>query len=104
MDFKTIPSTNIISENNNQDLYCPDIKFSNNVIKDSYSDLWLGNTFTVFKSFNNIFFLIYTKKNRSIVSYDIINNQKINEIKRAHLKFITTLRYFLDDINNRDLL
>ena len=83
---------------------CPDIKFSNDVIRDSYSDVWLGHTFIVFKSFNNIFYLIYTNKKNSILSYDIINKQKINEIKKAHQYHISSFRYFLDDMNKRDLL
>ena len=106
MDSMKIISTNIISENNNKEINinCPDINFSNDIIIDSYSDVYLGHTFIVFKSFNNIFLLIYTNKKRSILSYDIINKQKINEIKNAHKKFISSFRYFLDQMNNRDLL
>ena len=106
MDIMKITSTNIISENNNQEINinCPDIKFSNDIIIDSYSDVYLGHTFIVFKSFNNIFLLIYTNKKRSILSYDIINKQRINEIKNAHQDPISSFRYFLDHMNKRDLL
>ena len=51
------------------------------------------NTFEVFKSKENILFLIYINKYNSIISYDLIRNQKINEIKKAHSSLITNLRY-----------
>ena len=106
MDSMEINSINIISENNNKgiNINCPDINFSNDIIKDSYSDVYLGHTFIVFKSFNNIFLLIYTNKKRSILSYDIINKQKINEIKNAHKTLISSFRNYLDHMNNRDIL
>jgi len=101
-----INSINFISENNNKEINInyPDINFSNDIIKDSFSDVYLGHTFIVFKSLNNIFLLIYTNRKRSILSYDIINKQRINEIKNAHKTLISSLRYFLDHMNNRDLL
>ena len=79
------------------------IKFFKDLVDDSYSPLWLVNTFCVFKSMNNVFYLIYSNINHSILSYDIINNIKINEIKNAHKRYITSFRYYLDNINNRDL-
>ena len=74
-----------------------------NIVEDSESALWLANTFIVFKSINTIFYLIYINKKNSIITYDMINNKKMNEIKNAHRESITNLRYYLDDINNRDL-
>ena len=79
------------------------IKFTKNLVNDSYSDLYLVNTFIAFKSINNLFILIYVNNINSIISYDIINNIKINEIKTAHEAFITNLRYFFDINNKRDL-
>ena len=49
-------------------------------------------------------YLIYTNKNRSIIALDVINYQKINEIKNPHCNVITNFRHFLDTINNRDLV
>ena len=51
-----------------------------------------------------IFYIIYTNENRSIISYDLINNKKINEIKNAHSELITNLRHYSDKINKRDLI
>ena len=42
--------------------------------------------------------------NNSIVSYNLINAKKINEIKNSHLKSITNFRHHLDKINKRDLI
>ena len=79
------------------------VKFIKNLVNDSYSSLWIVNTFIAFKSINDIFLLIFTNKNNSILSYDIIDNIKINEIKGAHKKYITNFRYYFDKDNNRDL-
>ena len=81
------------------------LKFLIDISKDSYSDSdYLDNTFTVFKSINNTLQLIYSTQNKSIMSYNIMNNKKIKEIKNAHNEFITNFKYYLDKINNRDLI
>lgn len=71
---------------------------------DSFTDCYLDNTFTVFKSVNNILNLIYTNKSNSIISYDLVNNKTLNEIKNAHNDLITSFRHFLDKNNNEDLI
>ena len=58
----------------------------------------------MFKSIDNVFHLIFANKKKSIISYDLINNEKIREIKNAHDNYITNFRYYLDKINNRDLI
>ena len=73
-------------------------------INDSYAYDYLDNTFITFNSINNQLFLIYATENKSIIVFDIIKNQKINEIKNAHNFFITNFRYYLDKIKNRDLI
>ena len=96
----------ILTKNNNNesDLNPKDIVFFSNLVNDSYSKYWLIDKFTVFKSINDILYLIYANKNKSIISYNIIDNKKINEIKNAHDKYITNFRYYMDYINNRDLI
>ena len=81
-----------------------DIEFINNLVEDSYSDHTLDNTFCVFKSINNIFYLIYSNEKNSIIAYDIIYNKKINEIIKAHENYITNFRYYYEIINKRDLI
>ena len=73
-------------------------------IKDSYSYLNIDNTFTTFNSINNILYLIYSSFDKSIICYDLINQNKINEIKNCHNNIICNLRHYLDDINKRDLI
>jgi WD40 repeat protein len=62
------------------------------------------NTFTVFKSINEIFYLVFASIEKSIISYDIKNSQKICEIKNAHNNYIIDFRHFYDKKNKRDLL
>jgi WD40 repeat protein len=62
------------------------------------------NTFAVFKSINEIFYLVFANLEKSIISYDIKNSQKICEIKNAHNNYIINFRHFYDKKNKRDLL
>ena len=80
------------------------VQLLKNLTNDSYSDYTLDNTFTVFNSIDNIFYLVYSNIKKSIISYNIIDNKKINEIKNAHSRDITNFRHFLDKDNKRDLI
>ena len=65
------------------------------------------NTFLLFKSSQEIFYLIYSTLTRSIISYDISNknkNQFFCEIKNAHDDYIDNFRYSYDSKNKRDLI
>ena len=93
----------------NEEIYSNpiNIKFLKTLLKFSYSDIQFfnfNNLFCVFKSIKDIIILIYHNKQKSIISFDIINNQKLNEIKNAHLYYIANLIHFFDKINNRDLI
>ena len=85
------------------------IDYIDNLTKDSYTYSnsclnRLDNTFTVFNSIDGIIYLIYSNKKKSIITYNLIDNMKINEIKNAHKKFITNFRYYLDINKKRDLI
>ena len=54
-------------------------------------------------SISNIIFLIYGNNEKSIISYNLINKEKINEIKNAHQNNISNIRHHLDKFNKRDL-
>ena len=74
------------------------------ISKDSYAYLRFDNTFCVFKSINDILYLLYSNSHKSIISYDLIDNKKINEIKKAHNYYITNFRHYFENINKRDLI
>ena len=80
------------------------VNFIMELTKDSYSTYHLYNSFTTFKSINDIFYLIYTNKVKSMIIYNLEDKKKINEIKRAHDNYISNFRHYLDNINKRDLV
>ena len=80
------------------------IKFIKILTKDSYTEKNIDNTLCVFKSINNILVLVYSNQNKSIISFNLIDNKKINEMKNAHEENITNLIHYLDKSNKRDLI
>ena len=78
--------------------------FLKNLVEDSHSGIRLDNAFSIFKSINEILYLIYSNSNKSIILYNLLNNQKISEIKNAHKDFILSFRHYLVRINNIDLI
>ena len=74
------------------------------LVQDSFARLWLDNSFCVFNSINNILFLIYANSKNSIISYNLIDEKKLNEIKKAHRSSITNFRHFYDKNFIRDLI
>ena len=88
-----------------------DIEFNSNKIKyefirdiatDSYS-YGIDNTMVVFKSIDDILYFIYSKKT-SFISYDLINNKKINEIKDDKGACITNLKHYFHQEKRQDLV
>ena len=80
------------------------IRFFKDLAKDSNGHCLLDNTFTVFKSINDILYLIYSNKNNSIISYNLTKCQKVTEIRNAHNKSIINFRHYLDNINRCDYI
>ena len=88
-------------ENNNPKA----IKLIKQVVNDNnYTDNGLVNTFAVFKSINDLFFLIYSNDKNYLVSYDLINLNAIEQIKSQHEKKITNINHCLDKNNHRDII
>ena len=76
-----------------------DFIFYKDLTNQSFADDFFSsfdNTFIVFNSINNIIYLIYASAEKSIISYDLKNYQKISEIKNAHDKYITNFRHIYD--------
>ena len=80
------------------------IKLLPDIADDSYAYRELDNTFSAFKSIDNKLYLIYSDREKSIISYDLLKHQKISKIYSNHTEYITNLVHFLDKINNRDLV
>ena len=71
----------------------------------SFTDSYLGNSsFIIVKSLNDVLFLIYSNKNKSILCYNLIENQKITEIKNAHDDDISCFKHYLDEILKIDYI
>ena len=102
-DFRKIKINENIELNTNHNIQFPKMKYLYEITNDSYAYYTLDNTFTIFKSINNILYLIYSNEHKDIISFDLINNKKMGEIKKAHNEFITNFRHYLDKIYKRDL-
>ena len=81
-----------------------EIHLLGNLTKDSFSFFLLDNIFYVFNSINNIVYLIYSNKRQSIISFSLISNKKLTEIKNAHNKSISNFKYYFDKNNKREVL
>ena len=94
-----------IDNNNKNIIQNPEnITFSCNIIEGSFVKYSFDNTFCVFKSINDIFYIIYSIEDKSIISYNLINKKKINDIKNAHNTYISSFRHYLDNNSKRDLV
>ena len=81
-----------------------DIQLLSNITKDSYSGTNLDNTYDIFKSINNKYYLIYANENKSLICYDLNEQNIIKEIKNYHNEYITNIKHYLDEKNKRDLI
>ena len=82
----------------------PKLKVFKSLINNSYSFYSFNKSFAFFKSINNILFIIYPTKINSLISYNLITNQKVNEIKNAHKEYISNIHHCLDKNYNQDLI
>ena len=95
---------NTTSKRNNENEKLFDYKLLKEITENSNADVLLDFTFIVFKSNDQTIYLIYANNENSIISYNLILNQKINEIKNAHEEQITNFRYLFDEKGKRDLI
>jgi hypothetical protein len=81
------------------------IHFLKQLSRKAYNCYSVDNSFTVFKSINEITYLIYTSENFSIVCYCLDNEQIITEIAFAHsYEYITNFNHFYDSKNKKDII
>ena len=93
----------IHKKNNSSESINIKLKFLTDLTNDAFSSYKLDNVFIVFKSIDNIIYIIYANINNSIICLNLIDNKKICEVKNAHGTTITNFRYYFDKINERDL-
>ena len=74
--------------------------------KDSFCSSPIENTFIIFNSIihNNIIYLIYSTKEKSIKCINLIENKLVIEIKNAHNKFITSFKHCYDENKKIDII
>ena len=96
---KTLKKLN--SENN---LALLELQPSKEIVNDAYNFDGVINAFCVFQSIDNKLYIVYTTRFKSIISFNIIDDKKVKEIKNAHNDKITNFRYYLDKNNNLDLI
>ena len=84
------------NNNSNSNLKPPaNIKLLYSIEEKAYADYGLDNTFVAFNSFDNILYIVYSTRKKSIICYDIKNKTLISEMKNCHLGYITSLRHFV---------
>ena len=91
-----------IPDNNNN--VPKNLELLTDLVNDSYVVSTIDNSFVVFKSINNILYLIYSNFYKSLLCYDINKKMKIREIKEYHKEYISNFRHYLDEKNIRDLV
>ena len=88
------------NKNNNK---ISNIKIFSNITSDAYT-CFFYYSFITFKTFDNLYYLIYTSEDNSIICFDLNKNQKIAEIKKINKDNISTFRHYSDIINKQDIL
>ena len=81
-----------------------DLDICLDIAPDSYASTTIDNSFTVFKSINEILYLVYVNENKSFISYDLDKQKKMAEIKSIFKTNITNFKHFLDKKKKRDLI
>lgn len=80
------------------------IKFSSDLIKNSFAGYSYEDSFIVFKSIDDIHQIVYATKEKSIISYDLNNKKELFRKYKVHKNFITNFKYIYDEDNNRDII
>ena len=73
-------------------------KFIEEGLENQYN---LDNLFCIFKNSAGTY-LVYSKPDKTIISYDIINNKVVKENKNAHEQIISNLRY--QNLDGKDVI
>ena len=93
---------NLISTNDKKNEKVNKIKLIKNLAKNCDTNGYYS-TFIVFKSIDDILYLIYSS-GTSIISLNLLDFKIINEIKNAYTCNISYFNYIFDELNKRDLI
>ena len=74
-----------------------ELKVFNKIIREE------NHNFILFKSVYDLILLVFIGKNYSIITYNVIDNKKIFEIKKAN-ETLNELKHYFDKNNERDLV
>ena len=74
------------------------------IVNDAYNFDGVVNAFTAFNSIDNILYVVYATRFKSIISFNLTDSKKIKEITNAHDDKITNFRHIVDETNKRDLV
>ncbi len=76
-------------------------------VKDLITDCnnsWDSNSLIIFTSIYKITYIIYSDEKKSIITYNLVNYQKINHIKKAHEQQIDAFKHCLNTKTKKDLI
>ena len=74
------------------------------LVKANFQELGLEIKCIIFKSADDLNLIVYADQNKSIICYDINNNQKVNEVHNAHEKEISFLNYYSKKMKGINLM
>ena len=90
------------------------MKFSNNVINNSYANYSYENSFVIYETQNKNLNIVYATKDKTLISKCIdkitIGDKNSYEIKsgfiqtKAHNNFITSIKYYFDEVNQMEII
>ena len=80
------------------------IKFSFDIIENSFANYSYESSFFVFKSINNQLDLAYTTKEKKLIIYDINSKNELFKSEERHNNYITNIKHIYDKTNKMDIV
>ena len=80
------------------------IKFSFDIIENSFANYSYESSFFVFKSINNQLQLAYTTKEKKLIIYDINSKNELFKSEERHNNYITNIKHIYDKTNKMDVV
>jgi len=74
------------------------------IIDDSYCPILIDNSFAVFESIKKIAYLIYSTKNKYIISYNLTHREIESKIPSNHSEYISNFKYCFNTYISKELI